>query len=746
MSDTLTSNHAVALALARQGFNVFPCHSGGPDVKKPKPGIFWRSVSTSNERTINSWWQKWPDAVPGLALEKSGLIAIDADAHDGKANGVEAFSALMDANGYHPDTAPLVLTPNQGNHHFFKQPSKALGNGRGLLPAGIDVRGQGGYVIAPGATLDDGRSYELFGDLGQCPPLPDWLYVILTASKETPKLPLQITQNYENAETDEISEMLSFIHPDCAYDDWVSALMAVHSATGGAGFAIANAWSARGTKYKGVKEIEAKWRSFKGSGVTLGTLATLARQSGADLSAIAIKYRGQNFDYDAVEAAEAAQLLIQNTDGTLHDAQTGEIVEMQAPKAVALTFPAGLVGEIAQWIVDTARLPQPDLALGAAMAIVGTAAGRQFAGPTMAGTALYILGLAETGSGKDHPLKCITRIFNAAGLSHHIGPPEFISMTAMVKVITRKALTICPMDEFGDFMRRVYAKRGSPHERAVPKVLRTLWSANFGPVSTPEWANVESVTTNAPHMSIFGVSTEDQFYSSLEGGAASDGTLNRFLIIGSKGDPSDQEPIRDPHAVPKEIIDRLRNIYFASGELIAATRNDPYANPADNGQVKMLVWCPDGSEKLWRDFAAEIKQRSKDDPEKREFNVRALEMSIRIATIIAIGRGQDSVRIEDIRSGIAMASESVNIMVEGAGDYMAENDNQANAQRIRRAVKKHGGMIKQRDLIRSLQNVMRSRDLKETLDMMVQGGELEKFEVKNPNNVPVISFKISQQS
>jgi hypothetical protein len=177
--------------------------------------------------------------------------------------------------------------------------------------------------------------------------------------------------------------------------------------------------------------------------------------------------------------------------------------------------------------------------------------------------------------------------------------------------------------------------------------------------------------------------------------------------------------------------------------LAAATRNDPYANPADSGLVKMLAWCPDGSEAAWRAFADEIKQRSKDSPEKREFNVRALEMSIRIATIIAIGRGHDSVRIDDVKSGIAMASESVRIMVEGADDYMAENDNQANAQRIRRAVKRHGGMIKQRDLIRSLQNIMKSRDLKETLDLMVQGGELEKCEIKQKSGPSATAFKLA---
>jgi hypothetical protein len=68
---------------------------------------------------------------------------IDCDRHGGP-DGVEAFKKLVAANGGLPRNMPVVSTPNSCVHVFFKQPNgEALGNVRGSLPPGIDVRGDG---------------------------------------------------------------------------------------------------------------------------------------------------------------------------------------------------------------------------------------------------------------------------------------------------------------------------------------------------------------------------------------------------------------------------------------------------------------------------------------------------------------------------------------------------------------------------------------------------------------------------
>ncbi|EFM61794.1 Bacterial extracellular solute-binding protein, family 1 [Brucella sp. NF 2653] len=269
-------------------------------------------------------------------------------------------------------------------------------------------------------------------------------------------------------------------------------------------------------------------------------------------------------------------------------------------------YPPGLVGDIARWIVETSRRPQPELAIGAALAIVGTVAGRQFAGPTRSGTHLYVLGLAPTGKGKDHPLQQISRIMSAASLGHHIGPSEFISMPAVVNFLTRKPLSICPMDEFGGFMKRINSRRASGFESSISKVLRTMWSSSFAPYLTPEWASKPSETIHSPFITIFGASTPEQFYSAMEGASLEDGTLNRFLLMSGRASVSERDPLQDAAVVPTDIIDRLRRIYFRSGELASAIRNDPNADPSTSNQLRLLPWCPDGAQPDTVSFPARL--------------------------------------------------------------------------------------------------------------------------------------------
>lgn len=275
MMSATKENLDTALNLAQSGHHVFPCHGGGEKAKSPMPFIKWRDASTTDEIQIRRWWQKWPDAVPGLDLAKSGLLVIDCDRH-GPDDGVAAFGALMEQNSHDPDAAPLVATPNEGNHHYFRQPEGAtMGNGRGTLPDGVDVRGAGGYVIAPGAVMGDGRVYELWGDLASAPELPSWLAAIIAerrggdggASHARPSFNSTAPSN-SRIPDDEIRELLSHIPPDCGYDEWYQALMAIHSETGGSGFEIADEWSARGQKYPGAKTMAKKWASFRGQGVT----------------------------------------------------------------------------------------------------------------------------------------------------------------------------------------------------------------------------------------------------------------------------------------------------------------------------------------------------------------------------------------------------------------------------------------------------------------------------------------------
>lgn len=152
-------NLAVALDHARAGIGVFPCHpETNGDAKAKSPRVRWQEAATTDEAAIRAWWTAWPDSLVGLHLAAARLMAIDADRHGGP-DGVAAWEVLATANGFDPALYPAVETPGRGRHVYMRRPAGVEPtDGRGRLPAGVDVRGAG-YTIAAGCVLPDGRRY-----------------------------------------------------------------------------------------------------------------------------------------------------------------------------------------------------------------------------------------------------------------------------------------------------------------------------------------------------------------------------------------------------------------------------------------------------------------------------------------------------------------------------------------------------------------------------------------------------------
>jgi hypothetical protein len=186
-------NLGVALKFARAGVRVFPCdpRPKEKDQNSPtkRPLVEWTKEATTDEDRLAAWWERWPNALVGLPAGPAELVIIDADRHGGP-DGVAAFEDLAATHGL--PSGPVVETLSGGRHYYFAMPAgEALGNSRGALPAGVDVRGAGGFVAAAGSEWR-GRSYSGLDDVleaiegGNFPVLPDWLADMLRSRPETP--------------------------------------------------------------------------------------------------------------------------------------------------------------------------------------------------------------------------------------------------------------------------------------------------------------------------------------------------------------------------------------------------------------------------------------------------------------------------------------------------------------------------------------------------------------------------------
>ena len=87
----------------------------------------------------------------------SNLTVVDADASDGKP-GVVNLSTLAAPHGGLPST--LRVKTGGGGLHLYFQYSDALRTGSDVLAEAVDVRNDGGYVIAPPSNHVSGGRYE----------------------------------------------------------------------------------------------------------------------------------------------------------------------------------------------------------------------------------------------------------------------------------------------------------------------------------------------------------------------------------------------------------------------------------------------------------------------------------------------------------------------------------------------------------------------------------------------------------
>lgn len=137
------------LALHRKGFSVFPVEANGK-----RPAVMAWQNWPDTEDAIRSHWSRHPD--DNVGIRTAGLLVLDIDRRHG---GVESFKALCASSESDLPNTILVETQGGGFHIYYRPPAGArVANSAGKLGTGLDVRGAGGYVVAPPSTID-GRKY-----------------------------------------------------------------------------------------------------------------------------------------------------------------------------------------------------------------------------------------------------------------------------------------------------------------------------------------------------------------------------------------------------------------------------------------------------------------------------------------------------------------------------------------------------------------------------------------------------------
>jgi len=137
--------------------------------------------SSRSPETIARWANEQPDFVPAIACGAGNfLLAVDCDRakKPGDVDGLEYFQNLAADNGFDLSKVPATITQSGGMHFFFANPDRHTCAAPGFADKNIQLRGEDGYVIAPGAIRTDGKTYTAapgHPDLIECAASPDFM-------------------------------------------------------------------------------------------------------------------------------------------------------------------------------------------------------------------------------------------------------------------------------------------------------------------------------------------------------------------------------------------------------------------------------------------------------------------------------------------------------------------------------------------------------------------------------------------
>jgi len=184
-----------ALVCAGRGWNVFPVYEAQPGgkcscrrLKCEEPGKHPRTRrgfkdATMDAAQLREWWTRDPSANVAIRTgAPSGIVVVDIDPRN---RGHVNLAALEAEHGVLPPTVQC-LTGGAGLHYYFRHLGFKVTK-KSLVP-GVDIKGDGGYVIAPPSNHTSGGTYRWHPDfhpnLIPMADAPDWLIAKLRPSTD----------------------------------------------------------------------------------------------------------------------------------------------------------------------------------------------------------------------------------------------------------------------------------------------------------------------------------------------------------------------------------------------------------------------------------------------------------------------------------------------------------------------------------------------------------------------------------
>lgn len=733
-----------ALKYFECGYNVIPLR---PNTKIPAL-LNWSQWCENRQEgfQVENWAYSEPHCNIGIPLGvASNIIALDFDndvdnIHQGiaqlvagspvKKKGNKGFTAFYRFNGEAPkkwykDGKAIVELLSTGNQT--------------VIPPSVHPDTKAPYIWITPESLLDFTANDL-------PTLPiDFIEKVNQLFGYSERLPSESKYDGDLPELREIEKALSFV-PSDEYATWITLGMALHHSYGDTGFSAWDNWSRKAPNYN-ASNMSGKWASFgrTGNPVAIGTIFHFAVGCGYIIP------------HDDVALEDMPTIIFgvkrpisSNKDQPPPLGETSQLIgtpDLIFPQ-VLLDKAPGLPGIVAAWINSTAIKRQPILALAAAICASGTIFAHKIRSKSDLRTNFMILGLAESGCGKEHARRCVDSLFVATGLDQLL-LGEFASDTSIISALKHKnAIGFAMLDEIGRELKALNGSKAGGHEVRILTTLMKIFSQASGTYRGKEYANHQGDMNRQdliqPCLNIYGTTVPGRFYDALTSDDAIDGFLARWLVFETKDIAPVKQESGDIKEIPQHILNDIDFIKKMenykkpkfSMQAIKGPEPEPSIIPFTEGAQDILQQLDRICES---NRIAEIKKGSN----LGAIWARTCEHAIKLA-LVSHPFYQGIIDEETMSWAADMALYLANANVSAIVSHISDNEYEKNLNRVHNIIKRYNDRNNESMKHWKLSNAVRNlkqRECSEILSHLAQSGRIE-IEDITANNKTSYAYKV----
>lgn len=400
-----------------------------------------------------------------------------------------------------------------------------------------------------------------------------------------------------------------------------------------------------------------------------------------------------------------------------------------ATDPVLLDMP-GFVNTLVEYSMKTAPHPNKVLSFAGALALLAHLAGRKYIGPNDTTPNLYLVALADSGVGKNHPRVVNKTILSSIYTMQYSTRDDFASGQGLMDALLSSPALLGQIDEFDGVLKTMKADdtSNSANTAALSRSLLSLFSD--ATTSIPSRAKARNNNNQGgemihrPSLTIFATAIPEFFYSSLSEKSLANGLAGRLLVF-EAGERSEENPNSGMRStpLPEELKMALQVI----------TSIPPHSNSNDDiPPSKFVEYVDDDAKNAAVLMSKEFHAKScaaKGSPAAMSIWNRSAQFTKKLAMLRAISAdvSTPAISVEDIVWAKTLVTALQTRMIELADIYAVDSVLEGKIRRVLAHVKKSGKKGAMRGAMSSKFHIS-AQEMEQIEKTLVLRGNIEKYE------------------